>query len=707
MTQQDTQTNAKDAFDFQVVHGAGQFWPLAVFWFGAFVSVAHIWLNLFSTVPTLVQNGFHFAGFVILAGALPLALANVQRTWGASISFALSVLVALSVLWFLMQEDAIHARGGQLEFGDWVSGGVLIVGVLYFTWRLAGWIIPALILIALSYAALWGAHIEGLFRFPGLSLETILLRSIYGDDALFGNIALISSSFVFLFILFGAFLLKSGAADFIIRLSETLAGRFIGGPGLVAVFSSALTGTVSGSAIANTASTGVITIPMMQKSGFRRTFAGGVEAAASTGGQLMPPIMGAGAFVMAATTQVPYGQIVMVSILPAILYFFTVAVFVRIEAKRQGVQAQLMPERSESAASLLRRGGLSFVLPMGTLIGLLVWGFTPTTAAGLAIVACIVASWFSPEYAMGPQRICEALVLGARNMVMTAVLLCAVGLIVNIITTAGIGNTFSLMIVEWAHGNLFVAIILVALASLVLGMGLPVTAAYIVLATLSAPALYQMILDMQLVEQLTAGSLPETAKAFFVLADPQNAVKLAGPLAHDAAVGLVGSLPFDVRAVLYEQALPATALTVALLSAHMIVFWLSQDSNVTPPVCLAAFTAAAIAKAKPMATGVAAWKIAKGLYIIPFLFAYTPILSGDVWQACIIALFAVFGLLALAAALEGYFEEALNWPLRLAVAMCGVLLLYPAFWGWKLIGVALLALLLGGNLVLKARRQQQ
>ncbi|PJA60660.1 MAG: C4-dicarboxylate ABC transporter permease, partial [Rhodobacterales bacterium CG_4_9_14_3_um_filter_71_31] len=443
---------------------------------------------------------------------------------------------------------------------------------------------------------------------------------------------------VFLFIIFGAFLLRSGAGDFVIALARAVAGRLAGGPGLVAVIASGLTGTISGSAVANTASTGVITIPLMKRAGFSPRFAGGVEAAASTGGQLMPPIMGAGAFVMASYTQIPYERIVAVAALPALLYFASVAFFVRIEAKRLGLGP--MPGAAVSLGQAMRAGGASFFLPIGAVIALLLYGFSPSYAAVLGIGAVIASSWLT-QTPMGPRAVLDALSLGARNMIMTAVLLVAVGIVVNVISTAGVGNTFSLMIATWAGGNVLIAIVLIGLASLVLGMGLPVTAAYIVLATLSAPALAGMIADASVVALLAAGDLPAAAAPILMLAAPDAAGALGAPMAYADAASLVAGLPLELRSALRDMAVSREALTAALLSAHMIIFWLSQDSNVTPPVCLAAFTAAAIAKGPPMGTGFTAWKLAKGLYIVPVLFAYTPFLSGDPWQALEIFLFAL------------------------------------------------------------------
>src|SRR5690606_19456015 len=206
------------------------------------------------------------------------------------------------------------------------------------------------------------------------------------------------------------------------------------------------------------------------------------------------------------------------------------------------------------------------------------------------------------------------LATGSRNMIMTAVLLVSIGIVVNAVTLTGIGNTFSLMISSWSGGNILIALVLVALASLVLGMGLPVTAAYIVLGTLSAPALNQLLLQSELIDQMVAGTLPETARAIFMLADPASMALLAAPMAESEAAALLAALPLETRPLLYDQAFSPAILSVMLLSAHLIIFWLSQDSNVTPPVCLAAFTAAALAEAPPMKTGFTAWKVAKGLY---------------------------------------------------------------------------------------------
>ncbi len=664
------------------------------------LALFHLYAALVPSFAELTRNTIHFGGFALLC-ALWFPMARfAERGFGRGLDLLLGVTVAAAAVYLSQAESAIYDRGVRLSTLDWAAGGAVIFGALEFTRRTAGLIIPVLIVLALGYVVWWGQFVGGVFSFPGLSAETVLFRALYGDDAMFGTIARISSTTVFLFIIFGAFLLRSGAGDFVIELSKAVAGRLAGGPGLVAVIASGLTGTISGSAVANTASTGVITIPLMKRAGFPATFAGGVEAAASTGGQIMPPIMGAGAFVMASYTQIPYETIVAVAALPAILYFATVAFFVRIEARRMGLTPD--PDDAPSLKEALKHGGASFIIPIGVVVGLLVAGFTPSYAAVYGIVAVIASSWLTRN-PMGPRAVWEALALGSRNMIMTAVLLCSVGIVVNVITTAGVGNTFSLMISDWAGGNVLIAFVLIGLASLVLGMGLPVTAAYIVLATLSAPALAGMISDMAVAQMIADGALPTSAAPILMLADPQAAAQVAaGPIPYAEARTLLATLPIEVLGPLRDMALPPAAATTALLAAHMMVFWLSQDSNVTPPVCLAAFTAAAIARAPAMRTGLASWKVAKGLYAIPLLFAYTPILSGDPLAALQVFGFAFIGLYGLAAGLQGWMESRLALPLRALAFAAGLAALWPGALAVNAAGAALTVLLLGWTIRARA-----
>ncbi|EKO3533700.1 TRAP transporter permease [Vibrio fluvialis] len=641
---------------------------------GVLLSLAHIWFNTFSTLPELWISATHFAGFAMICALWYPA--NI-RWRDSKIALGVDVMIALAALACLiyipLAEDALYARGVKFVTSDWVFAIMAIVIAIEMIRRTMGWFIPILIIVCLSYVVLWGKWAGGIFHFPGLSMETLLYRSFYSSEGMFGSISRISWSFVFMFILFGAFLVRSGVGDYIIDVSRAAAGKVIGGPGFIAVLASGLMGSVSGSSVANTVSTGVITIPMMKKAGFPSRFAAGVEAAASTGGQLMPPVMGAGAFIMASYTQIPYVDIVAVSFIPALIYFLSVAFFVRIEAKRSGVQK--ITTSDESFLKVLVSGWHNLI-PLFVLVTLLVQGFTPTYAAGLSILSVIVASWFSKEHRMGIKEIIDALEQGAKNMATTAVLLVGIGLVINVISTTGIGNTFSLMIDNWSGGDLLTMLVLITLASLVLGMGLPVTAAYIVLGTLSAPALYKLIAESQLVDMIAAGQLPEQAKAIFMLAAPDKLELLNAPMALEKAKELVELVPADFLDTLLQQSLGLEAVGLALLSAHLIIFWLSQDSNVTPPVCLTAFAAATIAKTPPMRTGLTAWKIAKGLYLVPLLIAYTQLIDWDPMTVITIGFFAIVGTYAMIGAIEGFLEGPLNWPIRALLAVIGIALVW-------------------------------
>lgn len=642
---------------------------------GVLLSLAHIWFNTFSTLPELWISATHFVGFAMICALwYPASI----RWRDSKIALGVDVMIALAALACLiyipLAEDALYARGVKFVTSDWVFAIMAIVIAIEMIRRTMGWFIPILIIVCLSYVVLWGKWAGGIFHFPGLSMETLLYRSFYSSEGMFGSISRISWSFVFMFILFGAFLVRSGVGDYIIDVSRAAAGKVIGGPGFIAVLASGLMGSVSGSSVANTVSTGVITIPMMKKAGFPSRFAAGVEAAASTGGQLMPPVMGAGAFIMASYTQIPYVDIVAVSFIPALIYFLSVAFFVRIEAKRSGVQK--ITTSDESFLKVLVSGWHNLI-PLFVLVTLLVQGFTPTYAAGLSILSVIVASWFSKEHRMGIKEIIDALEQGAKNMATTAVLLVGIGLVINVISTTGIGNTFSLMIDNWSGGDLLTMLVLITLASLVLGMGLPVTAAYIVLGTLSAPALYKLIAESQLVDMIAAGQLPEQAKAIFMLAAPDKLELLNAPMALEKAKELVELVPTDFLDTLLQQSLGLEAVGLALLSAHLIIFWLSQDSNVTPPVCLTAFAAATIAKTPPMRTGLTAWKIAKGLYLVPLLIAYTQLIDWDPMTVITIGFFAIVGTYAMIGAIEGFLEGPLNWPIRALLAVIGIALVWP------------------------------
>ncbi len=698
------------------LHGSNS----ALGWFMVTFAIAfgiwHIVTNVYLIEPGKWQNAIHFAGFAFLAAVLysPFG-ARAETTWAQSVDVIYGLLVAAAALWVAWSENSVYERtlavtgqSWQFTFLDWAAGFLLIFAAIDLSRRVSGWVIPILIVLSLSYILFLGGYMPGVFRAASLPVDDVLFRSLYNDEGMFGILANISSTNITLFMIFGGFLVVSGASGFVIELSKIVAGRVKGGAAFVAVLSSALTGTISGSAIANTASTGVITIPLMKANGFRPQFAAGVEAAASTGGQLMPPIMGAGAFVMASYTSIPYGTIVAVSVVPAILYFLSVAFIVRIEAVKYDAGAEI--DMKVDRAKLIS-GGLVFVLPLTVMIWLLMAGVTPSYAACWAIAALIGTSWatsvlaiilpkgsFSPV-TMGPKNIADALVSGVRSSIMTAVLLVAIGLMNNAIVTSGVGNGFSLMIAQWSQGSLVLAIVLIALASLVLGMGLPVTAAYIILAILTAPALAGIMADSLIVDALIVGISDPAQSALFLLVDHPLALQVGEGMSREEAWSLIKAIPFELAVTIRPVLVDPAAQMTFLLTAHLIIFWLSQDSNVTPPVCLAAFAAAGIAGSRPMATGFESWKIAKGLYIVPLLFAYTPLISGAWYEVIQIGGFALFGIYATNALIQWYAEGPLNW-LTVPLFIFGAI---GAYWPLAILPNILGALFVVGAIALSAR----
>ncbi len=574
---------------------------------GVVCALFHLWINTYGVMPEIQRNAVHY-GFMLFLGFLQYPLFKRWPGKTLGIDYVLAILSFCVALYLVFFEDALHDRNEVPILMDLIAAGLAIVLMLEITRRTTGLLIPILALLFLAYGLFLGKVFGGLWHFPGVTIERMLYRMYFAPDGLFGTIATISSTFVFLFVLFASFLLKSGAGEFIIDLATCLMGRFSGGPAKMAVFASGIMGSVSGSAVANTVGTGSITIPLMKRVGFMPKFAGGVEAAASTGGQLMPPIMGAGAFIMSQWTQIPYLTIVGVAFIPAIMYFLSVAFFIHLRAKRRGLQP-LKKEDIPKLGPVLRRGW-NFFIPIIVLVGLLMLNYTPTFAACGGIASIVVASWLNKNTRMGPKAIMDALSEGSRNMVTTGVILLCSGIIIGVVLMVGMGIKFSMLISSIAQGSLMLTIVLVAIASLILGMGLPVTASYIVLAVLAAPTM--------------------------------------------------------------------TMLGASTIAAHMLIFWYSQDANVTPPICLAAYSAAGIAGSKPMETGFESWKLAKGLYIIPLLFCYTPLLfEGPVWQVVETAIMGTMGLYCLAVFFEGYNLRSLNCGFRLLYLGCATLLLWP------------------------------
>ncbi|MCB1389973.1 MAG: TRAP transporter fused permease subunit [Rhodobacteraceae bacterium] len=492
---------------------------------------------------------------------------------------------------------------------------------------------------ALPWLADW---LPGILNHRGYSFDRLASQMTLGAEGIYGLPLGVAATFIFVFVLFGAVLEVTGAGKFFIDLAYATTGRQRGGPAKAAVVASAGMGSISGSAIANVVTTGAFTIPLMKRLGYKPAQAGGIEAAASTGGQIMPPLMGAGAFLMSEFTQVPYVDIVLVSIFPAFLYFGAIYLLVHIAAVKLGMQG--LPASELPSVRGVLAEGWHFLFPLVALVALLVAGYSPMRVgfyATLSIVAAAVARAVWTYVAAGPtlaggrallasglRQTVQALELGARNAVTVSVACAVAGIVVGVVGLTGLGLKFSATMLALSQGNLLIALILVVIASLILGMGLPVTAAYIVLIILVGPALHN-------------------------------------------------------------------EFGVPLLIAHLVVFWYSQDSNVTPPVALAGFAGAAIAGSKPLETSLQAWKFAKGLYLIPLFMVYNePIIMGGpvplvVWNGAI----AIVAMVAFAAMLEGFLWGPIPLWMRVALFPAIVAVFWPSIAVEAAGTVAILALL--------------
>lgn len=569
-------------------------------------------------------DGTLIAASIVVGAWLPVNLDTIaNQVFPRQIDVLVGVLTILVVL-----EGARRA----------VGIGMTIIGACFLLYAFAGR------RGELPFLADW---MPGILNHRGYGLDRVASQMTLGAEGIFGLPLGVAATFVFVFVLFGAFLEVTGAGKFFIDLAYAATGRQRGGPAKAAVIASAGMGSISGSAIANVVTTGVFTIPLMKKLGYRPAQAGGIEAAASTGGQIMPPLMGAGAFIMSEFTQVPYSEIVLVSIFPAFLYFGSVYLLVHIAAVKQGIQG-LPADELPSLRKVLAEGW-HFLLPLVALTWLLVAGYSAMRVGFYAILSVMAAAaakalwtylsdkptWegFVAMCGRGLSLTLQALAIGARNAVAVSMACAVAGIIVGVVGLTGLGLKFSAMMIAFSGGNLFLALILVLIASLILGMGLPVTAAYIVLIILVGPALTE-------------------------------------------------------------------EFGVPLLIAHLVVFWYSQDSNVTPPVALAGFAGAAIAGSKPLETSMQAWKYAKGLYLIPLFMVYNDVIiyGGPLPLVLWNGFIAIVALAGFAVALEGFLWRALPlWQRALLVPAVAAI-----FWPDVVIeaaGTALILLLLALNWV--------
>lgn len=614
---------------------------------GAFMVVFYFYAA--GVKPTDTQ--YHLGMYVLVTYVMVFLYFPARRSVLSNRPSILDMVLALcaiaAVSYFMLEYEAFNYRSGNENMWDI---GVSIVGVLLsleVCRRVLGWSMTLVGVFFLIYG-IFGSYFPEPFTHRGFSLERMAITLFMEQDGVFGVMANVLVTYVILFIFFGSFLQKSGVGRFFIDWPMALAGKTAGGPAKVSVIASAFFGSVSGSAIANTVSTGSFTIPLMKRAGFRPHVAGAIEPSASIGGMFMPPIMGAGGFLMAELTETSYVDIMKMAIFPAVLYFFSVLTMIHFEAKKQNIQG-LVDENLGSASHVFKLHWFKS-LPLVIIVVLMLMGFSPGLSAFWATLSCIAISWLDPEYRMGPKEIGEAMVGGAKNTLIIGATVGVIGIIVGTIGLTGIGLKFSDIIISLSQGNLPIAILLVGIASLVLGMGVPVTASYLIVAVLAVPAM---------IEMLTAAGIP----------------------GHSAASMAIAS--------------------------HMIVYWFSQDSNITPPVCVAAYAGAAIAGSDPWKTGWTAFKFAKLLYVVPFLFAYEPaiLLYGNLFEIGLAFLSAIVGTLAFSALTMGYLIRATTWVEWLIFA-AGTFLCYHPNHVLGILGISIFALVYGMQ-KLKNRRDAQ
>ena len=522
------------------------------------MSCFHFYTSGFGLLLAQKQGAVHLAFTLCLVFLLYPATSKQSKTSGIPFyDFILGAVGVASAMYLVVFFNELTTRAGLPTQTDLIMGFLLIVTLLEATRRISNPVLPCLAIVALLYCYL-GRSLPDMIAHRGFSVPRIVNHMYLGTEGIFGTPLEVSSTFVFMFILFGSVLEKTGLGKFIIDLSMALAGWSTGGPAKVAVVSSGLMGTVSGSSVANVCTTGMFTIPLMKSVGYEPHFAGAVEAVASTGGQIMPPVMGAGAFIMAQFLGVPYIEVALAAVVPALLYYFAVMVQVHFEATRLGLKgipwSQLPP-----LWPLLKSKGF-LLIPLIAIIYFLLAGFTPLRAAFNGILVSFALSWLNKETRLTPTRIMEAFESGARGAIGVACACATVGMVVGMGTLTGLALRIANAIVTLAGGSKILTLFYTMLASIVLGTGLPTTANFIVTSTMAAPALFKL-------------GVPAKAAYMFVFyfgiaADLTPPVALAAY----AGSGIAGSDPMKTGVTAFKLALAGFLVPYVYVYNPMLLF---------------------------------------------------------------------------------------------------------------------------------------
>lgn len=644
-------------------------------WITVVVSIVFVLFQLYATlsgkITAQILRASHLAFVEFLAFLLFPASKKMPKDTLPWYDVLLAFVGAGSWLYIVINFDTLVRRTGNNTRLDIIIGIIGILILFESCRRIVG--LPIMIIAGtfIIYAFI-GKYIPGFLNHRGYSLQRVVCHLFYNTEGIMGTPIGACSTFIFLFILFGALLEKTGIGQFFIDACNAIAGGASGGPAKVAVLSSALLGTVSGSSVSNTVGSGSFTIPMMKKLGYKPEFAGAVEASASTGGQLMPPIMGAAAFLMAESIGVPYITIVKAAIIPAVLYFTGIFITVHLEAKKLGLQGLPKDQLPKFWPLLLKKGYM--ILPLLVIIYFLCAGFTAVFAALMGIAACLLIGIVvsvvdltkGRRPTFGGKDLIDVMCAAARNIISVAIACGMAGIIIGIVTLTGIGLKLGAGLVTLAHGKLFLTLLFTMIASIILGMGAPTTANYLITSTITAGAIITCLYGQG--------------------ADIENIMKLP---------------------------------------AHMFAFYFGIIADVTPPVALAAIAGAAIAKGKPMKTALNATKLAIGAFIVPYMFVYNSqmlMINATALAIVFIVITALIGMFGISVALEGYgFKNTgffygtgkskgltITFDVieRLLFAIGGFLCVIPETKS-DIIGLSLMTLLIIYQIILKKIRLQQ
>lgn len=582
-----------------------------------------IYVTLFATFLEEIRLT-SFMALIILMGFLiyPARKGDNRENYMPWYDIVMMILGTGAFLYYTFHANAIILQGTRFQPYQIVIGIIGILALVEVTRRCVGVPILCVAFFFVVYALSFGLTNPEFFG----RVRYFVRNLFYTKEGIFSTPVNVCSKYIVVFIIFGAFLERTGISNFFIQLANCVAGRFSGGPAKVSVISSALCGMVSGSSVGNTVTTGSVTIPMMKKTGYKAEFAGAVEAAASTGGQIMPPIMGAAAFLMADFIGVPYSSILSRAILPAILYFAGIFITVHLEAKRLGLSG--IPKEELPKFKLLVRK-IYLLLP---LVMLVVWVsgnyMTMQRAASFAIVLSIVVSLFDKENRITLPKFFDALEAGGKSTITVATACGVAGIISGSITMTGLANELINGIIAVSNNHLIIALFLTMLCCIVLGMGVPTTANYCIMAATCAPILIRM--------------------------------------------------------------------GVPALAAHFFVFYFGIVADITPPVALAAYAGSAIAKANPMKTAFNASRLAIAVFIVPYVFCFSPALlmiDTNAMEVIRIVITSFIGIFGVAAGLEGYLKKEMNPLQRVLFVVAGLMLIFPS-WITDIVGIVLIVVVI-------------